>query len=196
MIITHIDLLERLKAFASPKAKITKLIEAEDLIQLKRGLYIDSKSENESLFEIANTLYGPSYISFESALSYYGLIPEKVQIVMNASFKKNKTKTYQTKLGSFHYYHIPASVFPWAVDKIVDHSHSFLIATPEKALLDTLYRISKYDGDLTELLINDLRIDQDLLKTLDIEVLKDLAAKYNRKICQDFTLWLEKEYLS
>ncbi len=110
MIITHTDLLEKLKAFASPKAKITILIETEYLIQLKRGLYIDSKSENESLFEIANTLYGPSYFSFESALSYYGLIPEKVQIVMNASFKKNKIKTYQTKLGSFHYYHVPDSV--------------------------------------------------------------------------------------
>ncbi|MBI9032209.1 hypothetical protein JEZ13_09450 [bacterium] len=195
MIITHTDLLDKLRDFASPKAKITRLLESEELIQLRRGLYLDSKHEGYSLFEIANTLYGPSYVSFESALSFYGFIPEKVQIVMSASFKKNKTKTYATKIANFHYYHVPDLVFPWGVDKVTEGDHSFLIAIPEKALLDTLYRISKYDNDLEELLYSDLRLDKKLLKTLDLEIIKQIAPDYTRNICQDFARWLEKEAL-
>ena len=195
MIITHTDLLDKLRSFSSPKAKITKLLESEELIQLRRGLYLDSKSTGYSLFEIANTLYGPSYISFESALSFYGLIPEKVQLIMSASFQKNKTKTYNTKIASFQYYHVPDLVFPWGVDKLIDNNHSFLIATPEKAMLDTLYRISSYENSMDELLYADLRLDEELLKTLDLKMIKQLAPDYKRNICREFAAWLEKETL-
>ena len=196
MIITHTDLLDKLRDFASPKAKITRLLESEELIQLRRGLYLDSKPEGYSLFEIANTLYGPSYISFESALSYYGLIPEKVHLIMSASFQKNKTKTYTTRIGNFHYYHVPDLVFPWGVDKITEGDYSFLIAIPEKALLDTLYRISKYDTSLEDLLYDDLRLDEELIKKLDLEIVKQVAPDYKRNICREFATWLGKEQLS
>ena len=195
MIITHTDLLDRLKEYASPRSKITRLLQNDELIQLKRGLYLDSKKRGFSLFAIANIIYGPSYISFESALSYYGLIPEKVNIVMSATFQKNKNKIFKTKISNFHYYHVPDSVFPWGVDKLTDNNHSFLIATPEKALLDTLYRISQYDGALETLLFDDLRIDEDQLKDLDTNLIKRLAIDYKRNICRDFATWLEKEYL-
>ena len=195
MIITHTDLLDKLRDFASPKAKITRLLQTEELIQLRRGLYLDSKLQEYSLFEIANTIYGPSYISFESALSYYGLIPEKVHLIMSASFQKNKTKTYNTKIGDFHYYHVPDLVFPWAIDKLTDNSNSFLIATPEKALLDTLYRISKYENGFGALLYDDLRIDEELLHDLDLNIIQKIAPDYRRRICQEFATWLEKESL-
>lgn len=195
MIITHTDLLDKLRDFASPKAKITRLLQTEELIQLRRGLYLDSKLQEYSLFEIANTIYSPSYISFESALSYYGLIPEKAHLIMSASFQKNKTKTYNTKIGDFHYYHVPDLVFPWGVDKLTDNNHSFLIATPEKALLDTLYRISKYENGFEALLYDDLRIDEELLHDLELHIIQKIAPDYRRKICQEFAIWLEKESL-
>lgn len=192
MIITHTDLLDKLGDFASPKAKITRLLQNEELIQLKRGLYLDSKTKGYSLFQIANTIYGPSYVSFESALSFHGLIPEKVHLIMSASFKKNKSKTYDTKIGNFHYYHVPDLVFPWGIDKLTENNRSFLVATPEKALLDTLYRISKYDS-MEALLYDDLRLDKELLADLDLNMIKRLAPDYRRKICREFAIWLAKE---
>jgi hypothetical protein len=60
--------------------------------------------------EIANPLYGPSYISLEYALSYYGLIPERVESITSVTTKRSKK--FITPLGSFSYEHIPLKAYP------------------------------------------------------------------------------------
>jgi predicted transcriptional regulator of viral defense system len=93
---------------------------------------IDDRLRNR----ISNCLHRPSYISLESALSHYGLIPEAVYSVQNITTKK--TIAYETIAGTFNYRNIKAQLF---FGYEVDNSQTIplLIASPEKAILDYLY---------------------------------------------------------
>lgn len=88
-------------------------------------------------FLIANYYYKPSYISFESALSYYGILSQfPVEVTSATPFK---TAKYDLKDKAYSYTHLKKDLF-WGYDKIQD---GFLIASPEKAVLDQAYLASK-----------------------------------------------------
>ncbi|MBN1472386.1 MAG: hypothetical protein JW925_11435, partial [Syntrophaceae bacterium] len=135
-----LSLMDSLKGYGSPKSKLTTMIKSGEVIQVRRGLYIPGGNVSYSVKTLANKIYGPSYISFEYALSYYGLIPERVENVTSAIFNKNKNKTFTTPLGTFIYQSIPAAAYPRGFVLIKENDHPFFIATKEKALCDTLYR--------------------------------------------------------
>ena len=103
-----------------------------------RGYYIfaDLKLDENVLFEIANRIYSPSYISLEMALSYYHLIPESVYGLTSATSRK--TMVFETELSDFIYHTVrPRLLFGY---KLVNYSgKKFKIAEPEKALLDYFY---------------------------------------------------------
>lgn len=92
--------------------------------------------EERLLYIIANKIYEPSYLSLETALSYYGFIPEGV--FKTVSCTTLKTQSFSTSLGRFNYRHIKPKLFfgyrfiPWQNRRIV-------IAEPEKTLIDYLY---------------------------------------------------------
>lgn len=108
------------------------------LKKLRRGYYLfaDTSLDEGMLFFIANRLYAPSYISFEMALSYYGLIPEAVYGITAATTRK--TARFTTPVGTFFYRHVKEGLlFGYTV---VEYRHTrFKIAEMEKALLDYLY---------------------------------------------------------
>ena len=103
-----------------------------------RGYYMlaDLKLDENVLFEIANRIYSPSYISFEMALSYYYMIPESVYGLTSATSRK--TMVFQTDVGDFIYHTIqPRLLFGY---KLVNYrGKRFKVAEPEKALLDYFY---------------------------------------------------------
>lgn len=103
--------------------------------KLKNGLYALS-SVNVPKFFIANKLYSPSYISFETALSYYHIIPETVYTIFSATTKASREFEAQESFFLFH--RMKKEIFfgyaPKKIDNII-----ILIAEPEKALLDYLY---------------------------------------------------------
>ncbi|MCG2778767.1 MAG: hypothetical protein L6406_24080 [Desulfobacterales bacterium] len=103
-----------------------------------RGYYILAylKLDENVLFEIANRIYSPSYISLDMALSYYHMIPESVYGLTSATSRK--TMAFETKVGDFIYHTIqPRLLFGY---KLVNYSgKKFKIAEPEKALLDYFY---------------------------------------------------------
>jgi len=106
--------------------------------KLRRGYYMftDLSLNEETLFLIANRLYAPSYVSFEMALSYYGLIPEGVYTVTSASSKK--TVSFKTPIAEFSYRKIkPELLFGYRMEK--QRSQGYKIAEMEKAVLDYLY---------------------------------------------------------
>ena len=73
--------------------KVSALEKRGDLIRLKQGLYVNHADVSQkplSLFLIGNNLYGPSYISLQSALRYYGLIPEQVFTICSMTTKPSK----------------------------------------------------------------------------------------------------------
>lgn len=91
--------IEELKDYGAPKARITRMMKSGALIQIKRGLYVNKRSVSRRV--LASMLYGPSYISFEYALSAAGLIPERVEVITSACFRKNRNKIFRTPLGEF-----------------------------------------------------------------------------------------------
>ena len=132
------------------------------IIKIRNGYYkFSGKPETEKeLFIVANKIYQPSYISLETALAYYNLIPEGVFMVK--SITTLKTQTFKNALSAFHYHNIKESAFTGYDFELLSNK-IFRIASPEKALLDLFYL--KGMGDKLED-IDSLRLNMFTLKEI------------------------------
>lgn len=144
--------------------KVRNLETAGKLIRLKKGLYVVAPSVSRvslSTELIANHLYAPSYVSMQTALRYYGLIPEAVYTTQSMTLKHSRH--FDTPLGRFEYQMITREAFPVGITSINKQSYAFLIATPEKALCDLIANTPKvnlrYLKDVETFLEEDLRIE-------------------------------------
>lgn len=107
------------------------------LVRLKNGLYVYRRDmEKIQGEEIAFRLYQPSYLSLESALAWYGFIPEIVHGF--TSVTSRTTRTFENPFGSFIYRHVKSELL-WGYVEIKTEHGLYLLAEPEKALLDYLY---------------------------------------------------------
>ena len=165
MIKTTAMLLEELKGYASPKSKLSRMAERGECFPITRGIY--ETDPNVPAHLLAGSIYGPSYISFEYALSYYGLIPEAVYTVTCATFEKKKKKKYETAFGTFTYRDVPSEAFPLGISLVQEGDYFYRIAEPEKALCDQLYTMPPMPNRnaLSRLLTEDLRIEETELKS-------------------------------
>lgn len=193
--IDTLSLKEELKTFASPGSKVTTMIKSGEIVQVRRGLYLRGGESGYSVKTLANKIYGPSYLSFEYALSHYGMIPERVENPTSAVFRKNKRRTFRTPFGLFTYQTIPEAVYYKGILRNEEEGNPYLIATREKALLDTLYthRSIKSKSRMVRLLIEDLRVDMESLMLLDLPLIEACAPFYGKQITLIFTDWLKKE---
>ena len=123
MIKTTAMLLEELREYGSPKSKLARMAERGECFPITRGLY--ETDRNAPAYLLAGSIYGPSYISFEYALSRYGLIPEAVYAVTCATFEKKKKKKYETPFGTFTYRDVPSEAFPLGL-RLVQEVRLFL----------------------------------------------------------------------
>jgi predicted transcriptional regulator of viral defense system len=173
------------KSISNVNEKISNLVRNKELIRLKKGFYTFSKlyqTKPINLISVANTLYSPSYVSFDYALSYYGMIPERVSEVTSATSKNEKL--FDTPIGRFSYKKISLEAYSLGIDWIYDDiDGGRFIATAEKALCDKI----KYDrgiGTLTqasmiEYLKYDLRIDISI--PLNYELIEIIAIAYKSR---------------
>ena len=106
--------------------------------RLKKGLY-GLRTDLPSEEEIANALYKPSYISFEYALAYHGILPEMPYEVTCATTKP--TRIFDVNSKTFSYNTIKKSAYT-GYDLMSKEGRKFLMADPEKALIDFIYFIS------------------------------------------------------
>jgi predicted transcriptional regulator of viral defense system len=106
--------------------------------KIAKGRYVfpDLTIDENILYEIANRLYGPSYVSLESALSYYQIIPETVYGITSVSTRR--TYSFSTPCGEFHYRTLKPNFF-FGYKIMIFDSKSFKIADLEKALIDYFY---------------------------------------------------------
>lgn len=170
--------------YTNPDDFISRLVKSGELIRLKNGFFLISEKIDETPIpfeQIANLLYGPSYISFEWALSYYKMIPEGVYVVTSAS--ATKSKQFNTPIGTFDYIYLSHHRYAIGIDQKENNDGRFLIATPEKALADLIHLKSKKleRNDLLTDLIEARRMDEDLLKKLDKKQLVEIADQYRSK---------------
>jgi len=191
-----------LSAYRSPRDKISRMLKNGEILQLKRGLYILSPRFGGEIDYgvISNLLYGPSYLSLEYALSFWGLIPERVLEITGMTNKRNKS--FSTPLGVFSYRYINNAKFSTGV--VLNQSDiqtrmsgkqgvSFFIATKEKALCDKLATVRGIRGkhDIAGYLESDLRIDPMKLKDLDMNTLKKIGYAYKSTAVDAFFDWAD-----
>lgn len=150
---------------------VKRALHQGELVRLKRGVYLIDHLPLDA-FEVAQHLYGPSYISLESALSYHGWIPEAVYATTSVSAKRSPT--IRTPIGVFSYDHTPAEQFFMGVEKI----EGFLMASPWKALADYVYVHRKKWKNLSEMM-KDLRIERASIEESDKKVLEEIAEYYD-----------------
>lgn len=127
------------KAF--PNLDIRRLSEWQQkgyIQKIRRGYYrfTDQPFFELKLFEAANKLYSPSYVSLESAFRFYNIIPEGVFSVYSVTTKN--TQQYHTPIGAFKYRNLKTNLF-FGYSIIKNEEATFKMAHLEKALLDYLY---------------------------------------------------------
>lgn len=165
------------KSADSRHSIIKRAVRKGYLIPIRRDLYLikNSKSPLLNSFEIAPIIYGPSYVSFESALSYHGWIPEAVRTTTCASVKR--AKEFETPIGFFSYEHVPIKAFSFGVEQRQQGALTLFIASPMKAIADMIFarkRVWESIDDLSE----DLRIEVENLQSSDRKALKELIKNY------------------
>jgi hypothetical protein len=184
--VNHAVLLEKLSDYRSPNDKIAAMEKRGDIIRLKKGLYVvPPKISRKPLSRelIANHLYGPSYVSFETALAFYGLIPEKVFVMRSTTFKR--AKQFENAVGRFEYITVPQDYHSIGIkQQIVENEYTYLIASPEKALCDLILatpnlRLQSVKA-MQVYLEEDLRVDFSVLQSVDTEIIR-LCAEAGRK---------------
>ena len=167
--------------------KISRMLTAGELIPLRRGLYLrDRAVEPRSL---APAIYGPSYVSFASALAWHGLIPERVEEVVCATLRR--AAQFENPVGRYRYRHVPARVFPVGIERVDDSSLPWLLASPTKALCDAIALDAsiRSQNDVRDWL-QSMRIEE--IPALDQEQLAACAANYGRPSVRHLARYFRK----
>jgi hypothetical protein len=168
--VTHQVLLSLLRAYKRPNDKIHEMLKKGELVALKKGMYMWNDALQIEPFSIANALYGPSYVSAESALAYRALIPEQVFAFVSMTTKPSKKFT--NKIGNFEYKHLPIPYYAFGIkyEKLGEEQFA-QVATGEKALFDLIITTSGILFRSTEsaraYLLESLRMEEEQLKTFD-----------------------------
>jgi len=158
---------------ANTRRQLSRWTAGGKLIQLRRGLYALAppyQKKKPHLFLVANRLVGASYVSCQSALAYYGLIPEYVPTVTSVTTRR--PNAYDTPFGRYAFGHLKRDLFfGYTYNALGNGQHAF-VASPEKALLDQAYL--QPGGDALPYL-RGLRLQN--LHQLDLQALDSMARR-------------------
>ncbi len=184
----HGTLLSVLKEYKRPNDKISRMLSENQLVKIKRGLYVlgeNFRSEQISPPLVANLIYGPSYVSLDYALAYYGLIPETVFEV--SSVTTGRARFYDSALGRFSYLHSYQKLYSIGIQLETNpDGSSFMIASPTKALCDKIIFTKKLNAtsvqSMNDFLFEDLRLELTALTEFEIPIIeKCIVAGYKVK---------------
>ncbi len=157
------------------RGKIARMIHAGELFQLRRGLYATRRDIHP--YCLAASIYGPSYVSFETALAFHGLIPEAVSEIASVTIKR--AKEYENAFGRYRYRNVPRKVYAIGIERITEGGIPFLIASPTKAVCDRIAlepRMRSMSDVRRWVALMRLNIDQ----PLDSGILAACAEQYGR----------------
>ena len=179
MIITNSIAKKNLENYSNKDTKLSRDVRDGKLIKIVNGLY--ETDPNTPGYLLAGSIYGPSYISFEYALAFYNLIPERVNTITCATFDKKRKKQFNNYFGTFTYRDIPKDAYPEEIILKEENNYFYQIATPEKALCDKLYTLKPLSNysNLEKMLFDDLRIDTLEFNKLNIEKIEKLSNLYH-----------------
>jgi len=174
-VLDTVHMRHLLQGVSDRRGKIARMLASGELISLRRGLYASRRDLDPHC--LAGPIYGPSYLSFETALAWHGMIPEAVQEIISATMRRG-TST-ENEFGRYRYLRVPAAVYPIGILRVTDSALPFLIASPTKALCDRIAREAGFRSmaDVARWL-DGMRIDPEI--RLDPDELNGCAANYGR----------------
>lgn len=186
-ILDSVRMRAELAGMADQRGKIARMLKSGGLISLRRGLYASRRDLDPHC--LAGPIYGPSYISFETALAWHGMIPKGVTEILSATPKR--AASFENGFGRFRYRAIPKPVHSIGILRITDSDLPFLIASPTKALVD---RIALEPGFRSMADVarwkEGMRIDTGI--GLDREELSECADRYGRPAVRWLLRYVEK----
>lgn len=161
-------------------ALLRRAMAAGEVMRIRRGLYVlcpPFERQKPNPLVLAQQVYGPSYISMESALSFHGWIPEAVYSV--ASVSLNRSRVFDTPAGRFEYVRVSQRTFFAGVDRIETSpaGDAVLMASPLKALSDLVY-VRRCD-DAPNALLESLRIEPEFTASVTAKQIDDLSGNYS-----------------
>lgn len=163
------------------------------IVSLRKGWYAfaDYLQQSDYARFFAGKIYAPSYISLHTALSFYGIIPE--QVVEITSVTTLKTARFSNVYAAYSYQTVRPNLFWGYSPKTLKDGKEYMMATPEKALLDLLYLYPQYQSEADML---DLRLDEDwLANELDRSRLQDYVLRIGHPAVTQRMEILKKAYL-
>jgi predicted transcriptional regulator of viral defense system len=177
-------------------ALVKRAVAGGDLIIIRRGLYALSPVYRKTAlntFSAAQQIYGPSYISLESALSAHSWIPEGVRDIVSVTCRLSRD--FDTPIGHFSYIRVPQKTLFAGIKRVTnDAGISWLMATPLKALADYVY-FHRLGWTSLEPLIKSLRIEEELLAELVHADFDELEDNYTSLRVRRFLRALKKDVL-
>ncbi|MDZ7842949.1 MAG: hypothetical protein U5R46_19340 [Gammaproteobacteria bacterium] len=176
---------------------VNRALRRGDLLRLKRGRYLLARDGERTLphpFVVAQALRPGCYVSFESALAFHGWIPESAPVTLSVVPGRRRYEKEVPRLGLFRFYPLSlrTGLFLEGADRRVFDGQAALLAQPLRALLD-LYCRRKSDYPGLEGVREDLRIDPDVLRSIDDEDLERLQPVYKHRRMTAFISALRSE---
>lgn len=190
--------MDRLRDFRAPRDKLRRLCEDGEIVQVKRGLYISGTTGEEGLAVdprvLSGLVYGPSYVSLETALAHHGMIPERVEEITCMTSKR--ARTFDTPVARFRYLPVPERAFAIGVAWETAKGGAYLLAQPEKALCDRIAQAADLQAqrEVPAFLFDDLRLEEDRIDELDPGLIDSIAAVYRRRPVSVFARWMAKRH--
>ena len=172
---------------------LKRALKAGEVVRIHRGLYcLAAKYLRQKVdpFVLAQRIYGPSYISLETALSYHGWIPEAVYAVTSVSL--DRSREFDTPLGHFSFMRVPQATFYSEVTRAEKDAGSFMLASPLKALADYVY-VHKRDWTSASPVVGSLRVEENMLATIEDGEFDRLRDNYSSLRVRRFLDGLRKD---
>ena len=199
-VFDYTQLMDALKEYKKPRDVVSGLLQKAYIIRIRKGLYIFGelwKRNGISKEALSNLVYGPSVISLDFALAFYGLIPEHIHSV--TAITTGRSRVFNTPVGSFSYSQQKATRLSFAYS-LHNNNSSFLIAEPLKALADKVWFDKRFKPTSTasyhDYLFDDLRIDEDVLSQhINLGFMQELDKVYSSRKITWLISYLKKQYL-
>jgi predicted transcriptional regulator of viral defense system len=125
---------------ANIRRQLSRWVKSGRIVQLRRGLYVLARPYRKiepHPFKVANHLVVPSYVSLQSALGFYSLIPEPVPMTVSVTTRRPGRR--KTDLGEFAFRHLKVELFSGYTRMDVGYGQKAFVATAEKALIDFIH---------------------------------------------------------
>lgn len=173
---------------------LKRAVAAEEIVRVRRGLYCLADKYMRRKVDplvLVQRIYGPSYISLETALSRHGWIPEAVYAITSVCLDRGRE--FDTPLGLFSFTRVPQAVLYAGVERVAAAGgECFMLASPLKALADYVY-VHKCDWNSARPVVESLRVGEASLAGLQADAFDQLAGNYSSRRARRFLAGLRKD---